>query len=148
MELTELFEKENIDLNFNAENKFDALKKLAELICFKREYLTPDSVFNVLKEREELGSTGIGHEVAIPHGKMNIGTKIVGALAICREGIDFDALDKKPVKIFITLLAGKDATSLHLKILAKISRILMNEQNRELLLKATSFEEVLRVFEN
>ena len=147
MELKELFQEENVKLDFNADNKEDALKKLSELICKNREFLSTEEVFVILKEREELGSTGIGNGVAIPHGKIDIGNKIFGAIAISNNGIDFDAMDKKPVKIFVTLLAGKEATSIHLKVLAKISRILMDNKNREQLINAKSFSEILKVFE-
>jgi PTS system nitrogen regulatory IIA component len=148
MELMELFETENITVNFFAKNKDDALRKLSDLICRKREFLKKEEVFEILKEREELGSTGIGNEVAIPHGKINMSEKIVGAIAISPNGVDFDAIDGKPVKIFFSLLTGADSTNLHLKILAKISRLLMDEDFRKSLLSIGSEVELKNLLKN
>ncbi len=141
MELKELFTESNSDFQFKASNKEDALKKIAELICRNREGIKKDKVFNVLMDRERLGSTGIGNHVAIPHGKMDIQEKLIGAVALCKEGVDFDSIDKKPVKIFFALISSKEATNLHLKVLAKISRLLMNKNFTEKLLQITNFVE-------
>ena len=148
MELTELFETENISLEFNANNKIEAIKELAELICKNREFINRDKVFEILKEREELGSTGIGNEVAIPHGKIDFDHKIVGAIAISRQGVDFEAIDNKPVKIFFTLLTGSDSTNLHLKVLAKVSRLLMDENFRNSILNIKSKDELITLLKN
>ena len=146
MELNDLIGDDNIDLNFKAFDKDDALKKLSTLLCKGRtEIIDEKEVYKILKEREELGSTGIGNEVAIPHGKAEMEIEIIAAIAISHEGVEFNALDEKPVKIFFVLLASKNAPSLHLKILAKISRLLMDETIREKLLKATSIEEIRKI---
>jgi PTS system nitrogen regulatory IIA component len=149
MELIELFTESNADFEFKALNKEDALKKIAALICRNREYLNKEKVFNVLLDREKLGSTGIGNYVAIPHGKMDIEKNLIGAVAISKDGVEFDSIDKKPVKIFFALISSKDATNLHLKILAKISRLLMNKNFSDKLLKIDSFDnfkELLKQF--
>ena len=149
MELIELFTESNADFEFKALNKEDALKKIAALICRNREYLNKEKVFNVLLDREKLGSTGIGNYVAIPHGKMDIEKNLIGAVAISKDGVEFDSIDKKPVKIFFALISSKDATNLHLKILAKISRLLMNKNFSDKLLKVDSFDnfkELLKQF--
>ena len=131
MQLINLFQECNVDFSLECSNKDDALEKLSTLICNGRDFLDKNKVLKVLQDREKLGSTGIGNEVAIPHGKMNIEKQLVGAFAISNSGVDFDALDKKPVKIFFVLIASKDATNIHLKVLAKISRLLMNDNFRE-----------------
>lgn len=141
MELIELFSEDNADFQFKAKDKEEALKKLSELICKNRENIDKNKVFEVLMDREKLGSTGIGNHVAIPHGKLDINENLIGAVAISNEGVDFDSIDKKPVKIFFTLISSKDATNLHLKVLAKISRLLMNKEFNEKLLNITSFFE-------
>ncbi len=141
MELIELFSEDNADFQFKAKDKEEALKKLSELICKNRENIDKNKVFEVLMDREKLGSTGIGNHVAIPHGKLDIDENLIGAVAISNEGVDFDSIDKKPVKIFFTLISSKDATNLHLKVLAKISRLLMNKEFNEKLLNITSFFE-------
>ncbi len=148
MELTELFEAENISLDFKAQDKDEALHNLSKLICKKREYLETDKVYSILKEREELGSTGIGNEVAIPHGKIPVIDNIIGAVAISKKGVEFDAIDQKPVKIFFALLTGVESTSLHLKILAKISRLLMKEDFRHALLNINSIPDLKNLLKN
>ncbi len=148
MELTELFETENISLEFSANNKDEAIKKLSELICKNRDFINPAKVYEILMEREELGSTGIGNEVAIPHGKIDFNHKIVGAIALSRQGVEFEAIDKKPVKIFFALLTGSDSTNLHLKVLAKISRLLMDGNFRNAILNVKSKDELKTLLKN
>ena len=78
----------------------------------------------VILEREKLGSTGIGEGIAIPHGKMKGIDRILCAFGRSKEGVDFDAIDKKPVHIFFLLLAPEDSAGLHIQMLSRISRIL------------------------
>src|SRR5690606_14444071 len=81
-------------------------------------------IFDVLLQRERLGSTGLGQGVAIPHGKMAGLKQIVGVFARLAEPVDFDAADGEPVDIVFLLLAPEGAGADHLKALARISRLL------------------------
>jgi nitrogen PTS system EIIA component len=81
-------------------------------------------IFDVLLQRERLGSTGLGQGVAIPHGKMAAVKRIVGVFARLSEPVDFDAVDGRPVDIVFLLLAPEGAGADHLKALARISRLL------------------------
>ena len=144
MQLTKYIEDENIDLDFRANSKEEALRKLAELISHGRNVKIED-VLKVLIEREELGSTGVGNEVAIPHGKLNINEELIGAIAISKEGVEFDSLDGKPVKIFFVFISSPEATNLHLKVLARVSKLLMDENIRYKLINASSNEEVKKI---
>ena len=147
MELIDLVTDDNVDFKFKARSKDEALKKIAELICKNRKNIKILDVFNILKEREELGSTGIGNFVAIPHGKMDIEQDLIGAVAVSKVGVDFDSIDKKPVKIFFALISSKNATNLHLKMLARISRLLINKNFSEKLLNVTTFKDFKELVE-
>ena len=102
-------------------------------------------IINVIMEREELGSTGIGQGIAIPHGKSESMKEIMAAFGISKKGIDFDALDGEPVYLIFLLLAPPDAAGAHLKALAKISRLLKDKFFRQALRETTNVEEVIKI---
>ena len=85
----------------------------------------------VILEREKLGSTGIGEGIAIPHGKMKGIDRILCAFGRSKEGVDFDAVDGKPVHIIFLLLAPEDSAGLHIQMLSRISRILRDPSFRK-----------------
>ena len=99
----------------------------------------------VLIERENLGSTGIGSGIGIPHGKLkNLKTLILG-VGLSRKGVNFDAMDDKPTYLFFLLLTPENSADLHLKLLARISKILKNEPFKQKILRATKPEDVLQL---
>jgi len=102
-----------------------------------------DPVVRVVMERESLGSTGIGDGVAIPHGKLGGSGQIMCVFARSRKGVDFDAVDGKPVHIFFLVLAPEDSASLHLMALSRISRILRDPSFRRRLLEMPDDARVL-----
>jgi nitrogen PTS system EIIA component len=107
---------------------------LTELVTsFKEAGLVDDAeeAVNVILEREKLGSTGIGEGIAIPHGKMKGINGILCAFGRSREGVDYDAVDGKPVHIFFLLLAPEDSAGLHIQMLSRISRILRDQPFRK-----------------
>lgn len=97
---------------------------------------------SVLLERERLGSTGIGEGIAIPHGKLPELTSVVAVFARCRGGVEFDSLDGEPASIFFLLLSPENSANLHLKALARISRLLKSRNFRKELLDAPGAEEI------
>jgi PTS system nitrogen regulatory IIA component len=104
-----------------------------------------DEVQRVLAEREAVASTGVGDGVAIPHGRLPGLTKFVGALAIRREGVAFDAVDGRPASIFFGLIGPDRAAGEHLKCLARISRVLRDDAVRTRLLHAEEPEKALAI---
>lgn len=104
-----------------------------------------ESVVNVLLEREKLGSTGIGDGIAIPHGKHSGLDDLMISFGRSPEGIDFDAMDGKPVHIFFLLMAPEKSTGQHLKVLAKISRMLKDGKFREDLMMAMTKDDLYRI---
>jgi nitrogen PTS system EIIA component len=113
-----------------AKNKKQALQELAARaaeLCGASER----EIFETLLQRERLGSTGIGHGVAIPHGKLARLDRIAGLFARLEKPIDFEALDGQPVDLIFLLLAPEGAGADHLKALARIARLLRNEKTAE-----------------
>jgi nitrogen PTS system EIIA component len=101
-----------------------------------------EQVVSVILERERLGSTGIGDSVAIPHGKMKGLHNILCAFGKSKEGLDFDAVDSKPVHIFFLLLAPDDSASLHLKTLSRLSRLLRDPSFRKRLTELATSRDI------
>lgn len=106
----------------------------------------PDQAMAVIMEREKLGSTGIGHGIAIPHGRLPDLDTPITALARHADGIDFDAIDGKPVHIVVVLLAPQDEDRSHLELLAGLARTLQKESVRQAVMQATTAEEISGLF--
>jgi PTS system nitrogen regulatory IIA component len=123
MDLGDLIGPEGVVPSLKAKSKKQALQELASHAA-RLTRLPEREIFDTLLQRERLGSTGVGHGVAIPHGKMPGLTEIKGMFARLEEPIDFDAVDGEPVDLIFLLLAPEGAGADHLKALARISRLL------------------------
>jgi PTS system nitrogen regulatory IIA component len=99
-------------------------------------------VVNTLLDREKLGSTGIGDGIAIPHGKLADLDELIVTFGRSKEGVNFDSMDGKPANLFFLLLAPENTTGLHLKVLAKISKMLKDNTFRKKLIEAKSKDEL------
>jgi PTS system nitrogen regulatory IIA component len=123
MLLTELITPEAVIPSLKVNSKKHALQELSEragLICG----LTPREIFDVLLQRERLGSTGIGEGIAIPHGKLAGVKSMFGIFARLARPIDFEAFDGAPVDLICVLIAPEAAGADHLKALARMARLL------------------------
>jgi nitrogen PTS system EIIA component len=145
MKIIELLAKNCILPSLQATNKKGVLEELAKCLAPGSDNLSFQSVMDVLLDRERLGSTGIGDNIAIPHGKLPQLTRLLLCFGRSLKGIDFDSMDGKPSHIFFMLLAPVNSAGLHLKALAKISRMLMSEPFRDNLMKADGAEEIYRI---
>lgn len=123
MDLTDLISPDAVFDGLKARSKKQALQEMADAAA-KRIGLPARDIFDVLLQRERLGSTGIGDGVAIPHGKLKGLDRIYGYFAHLKAPIDFDAVDDEPVDTVFLLLAPEGAGADHLKALARISRLL------------------------
>jgi len=99
----------------------------------------------ILLDREALGSTGIGQGVAIPHGKSDCVSQLVGAVGISRGGLNFGSLDGEPTRVFFLLVAPEDSAGPHLKALARISRLLKERHFRDSLLAAKDEKTLIKI---
>ncbi len=125
--------------------KAEVLSQLAQCLCNTHPGIAFDRLLAVLNERERLGSTAIGDGIAIPHGKLKGITQILGVFGRSREGIDFDSLDGSPTHLFFLLVAPEDSASLHLKALARVSRLFKDGGFRQHLLDAADSDELYRL---
>jgi nitrogen PTS system EIIA component len=123
MEIDDLITPASVVANLRVANKRQALQELARraALLTKRDERT---LFEVLWERERLGSTGIGNGVAIPHGKLANLDRLYGLFARLEKPIDFGAIDDQPIDLMFLLLAPENAGADHLKALARVSRLL------------------------
>ncbi|HBE44500.1 MAG TPA: PTS fructose transporter subunit IIA [Deltaproteobacteria bacterium] len=117
-------------------NELIGVLKEANLISSAQDAL------RVIEEREKFGSTGIGDGVAIPHGKMKGIDTFLCAFGRSPDGIDFDAVDKKPVHLFFLLIAPENSVSIHLKLLSRITKILRDSLFRKKLMELKSAHEI------
>lgn len=145
MLLSEFFHSDMVWPNLTAKNKSEAILELAKNIAGHLPYLNSEDVEMVLTNREKLGSTGIQDGIAIPHAKLPGLDKIVLAFGRSKEGVDFQALDKKPTHLFFVLLAPEHATAVHLKILARLSRILKESSFCDKLLSAKNSVDIYSI---
>jgi PTS system nitrogen regulatory IIA component len=101
-----------------------------------------EPVVEIIMEREKLGSTGIGDGVAIPHGKMKKLNTILCVAGRSKEGVNFDAVDRRPVHIFFLVLAPEDSASMHLKVLSRISKVLRDQSFKKKILKLADAHDI------
>ncbi len=142
MKIKQILTKESIVSALQATNKDAVLLELATLLAKGCGDVPPAEIAQVLMEREKLGSTGIGNGVAIPHGKIPQLPQILTGFGRSLTGIPFDSQDGKPAHLFFVLLAPENAASLHLKALARLSRLLKDVHFRNKLLEARDTNEL------
>ncbi|MEO5336183.1 MAG: PTS IIA-like nitrogen regulatory protein PtsN [Magnetospirillum sp. WYHS-4] len=123
MEISDLLSSDGVVASLRATSKKQALQELARRAAGITG-LHERAIFDVLMERERLGTTGVGNGIAIPHGKLpNLG-RLHGLFARLEQPIDFDSIDERPVDLIFLLLAPESAGADHLKALARVSRLL------------------------
>ncbi len=142
MKLTSILPKEAIIPHLSSQGSPEVLKELAGALCKADPSLNLEEVAAVLLEREKLGSTGIGSGVAIPHGKLATAKKIVACFGRSVEGLDFSSQDAEPAHLFFALIAPENSAGFHLKILAKLSRLLKDKSLRTHLIEARDVDEI------
>ena len=126
MEINDLLVPEGVVADLKATSKKQALQDLAKRAA-EVSGLHERAIFDVLMERERLGTTGVGNGIAIPHGKLANLERLHGLFARLEQPIDFHAIDERPVDLIFVLLAPENAGADHLKALARISRLLRDQ---------------------
>jgi nitrogen PTS system EIIA component len=147
MQILDFLSVESIKLSIESKNKKDAIKELVEVLVKSGKVKDKKKMIQTLMEREELGSTGIGQGIAIPHGKSDTVSDLAAAFGVSADGVSFDSLDGEPVNIFFLLVAPEGAAGAHLKALARISSLLKDKYFRKSLLSAQSPEEVIKIIQ-
>lgn len=142
MKIMDIFRKEYIIEELKAKTKRDVLAELSSVIHRENGAINHDLIVNTLLDREKLGSTGIGDGIAIPHGKLADLDELLVSFGRSRQGVEFDSMDGKPANLFFLLLAPENTTGIHLKALAKISKMLKDSTFRKKLIEAKSKDEL------
>lgn len=145
MNIADLLNPTAIVADLKAREKEPALAELTDAILAVENNLDRSEVIHVLRERENLGSTGIGEGVAIPHGKLKNIDRLLLSFGRSRTGVDFDAMDGKPAHLFFLLLAPEESVGVHLKTLARISKLLKEPEVRKRLMEAPGQKEIYQV---
>lgn len=135
-----------IILEMKATTKEGVLRELAALAATLCGRFTEETLYNVLLERESVGSTGVGNGVAIPHGKIEGLDEILLCFGRSRAGVNFDAVDKRPAHLFVLLLSPAAKAGEYLHTLARVSKILKESTNRQRLFDSTSRDEIVALF--
>jgi PTS system nitrogen regulatory IIA component len=128
-----------------ASSKMEVLEELASKVIERNMSINREQLVAVLREREKLGSTGIGDGVALPHAKLQSAENIIVVFGRSIKGVPFESLDGKPAHLFFLLVAQGEQFSAHLRLLAHISRMLKNPQFRAQLLEAGDVEAIDRI---
>jgi len=145
MKISELIGSSSVLLQFEAGNKKEALRKLAEKFHATHPKVDPKLLLSSLMKREALGSTGLGNGIAIPHTNSEEISKPQGLLAVSKEGIDFHALDGEPVHVLFLMVYPKDPVGVHLVVLAGLARLLRDDFVTGLIRRAVTPGQVVKI---
>ncbi len=148
MKIVDFIREDLILPELHAKAKPDVLAELAAHLAENQNpngRVAKEDLLRVLVEREKLASTAIGEGVAIPHGKLDAVGKLVACVGRAREGVDFDSMDGRPTHLFFVLVAPENSTGVHLKALARISRLFKDPEFRTRLMAADGAKEMFEV---
>ncbi|MFO7602952.1 MAG: PTS IIA-like nitrogen regulatory protein PtsN [Gammaproteobacteria bacterium] len=142
MQLSDLLSADRVVCDLEVPSKKRALELVSDLLARNQTGVVAIDIYNSLLARERLGGTGVGHGVAIPHGRLQNTEQTLGAFMRLKEGIDFDAIDQQPVDLIFALIVPEAATQEHLQTLATLARVFNDEQVRQRLRAASTAEEL------
>ncbi|UCD64197.1 MAG: PTS sugar transporter subunit IIA [Candidatus Zixiibacteriota bacterium] len=143
MKLSKFCDESLVIFSLKAEGKNDVIEELVDLVATSNMVKNRDQLLQDVVDRESLVTTGVGYGVAFPHAKTRSVKGIIIAFGRSSQGIDFDAMDHKPVHLFFLIAAPEDAIGAHLNVMARLSYLMKSEKNRQKLLEATSPGDVL-----
>lgn len=142
MRIIDFVREELVIPELRAQDKAGLIRELADHLAGHLAGVDCEALVKVLTERERLASTAIGEGVAIPHGKLDAVGKLVGCVGRAPGGVDFDSMDGRPTHLFFVLVAPENSTGVHLKALARISRLFKDPEFRHRLMQAESAHEM------
>jgi PTS system fructose-specific IIABC component len=144
VKITDYITEDLIDLDLKSKNRESILVELSKLLERSKNILVKDNdIYKALVDREKLGSTGIGKGVAIPHAKTESAKELTVAFGISRKGIDFNSMDDEEVHIFFVFASPNKDSQIYLKVLARISRLIREENFRQNLMDCKTAKEVI-----
>jgi PTS system fructose-specific IIA component/PTS system nitrogen regulatory IIA component len=131
MKLSKFCEEDLITFGLKSKTKDAVIRELVELAAKSKMVKDKEELYRAVIEREKLVTTGVGYGVAFPHAKTKAVKGVVIAFGRSPEGIDFEAMDRRPVRLFFLIAAPEDAIGAHLNVMARLSYIMRSEKNRE-----------------
>ncbi len=146
MNLKKLLGKENVFLDLKSSSKKDIIKEMIDRLVVSGKIKDREAALEAVLTREEKMSTGMENGIAIPHGKTDSVDNLITAVALKKEGVDFDSMDRQVSTIFIMTISPQSRSGPHIQFLAEVSKLLKEPEAREMLLAARTVEEVIRVF--
>jgi fructose-specific phosphotransferase system IIA component len=148
MILTQILQPNCVKVPVENKDKEAVITELVDLLDANGLLLDRDIALEAVLARERTRSTGTGAGIAIPHGKCNAVKELVMAIGIAHEPIEFESVDGKPVTILILLVSPADQTGPHIQALARISRLMLDEEFKQKLEKAATADEVYELLNN
>ena len=142
MRLTDILQPDCIKVPLEAQAKQDAIRELVDLLCAQCDIAAREELNNAVWQREQTRTTGIGHGIAIPHGKCNGCGALCMAVAKPAKPIDFKSIDGRPVDLIFLLASPPDQTGPHIEALATISRMLNDTSFHAAINRATTSQEI------
>jgi fructose-specific phosphotransferase system IIA component len=146
MKITDILNENVVRVNLPGVSKAEIIDAMIALAASPDKVLDKEKMREAVLEREKIMSTGVGSGFAIPHGKTDAVTDIIGALATTAQPIDYQSLDDQPVRIVFLLVGRDNMVGPHIKLLSRISRLMNKEEFRNRLLEANSPQEILEIF--
>ena len=143
MTLLDILSPDSTIVDLKGDTKEEIIAELVDSLSASEAISDRDKVLQAVLEREKIMSTGIGDGIAIPHGKSDSVVKLVAALGTQRRGVDFEALHGEPAYVFFLLVSPANVSGPHIKALARISRLLKNDDFKKKLITASSPEEII-----
>lgn len=148
MKLSKFCEENLISFELKAKDKEGVIRELVESASHSSLIKNKEELFKAVMEREKLVTTGVGYGVAFPHAKTKAIKGIIIAFGRSKDGVDFEAMDKKPVHLFFLIAAPEDVIGAHLNVMARLSYLMKSEKNRDTLMKIKSPKELLEVLDS
>ena len=148
MNLKKLLSEDAIIFNLKGTTKTEIIQEMIDLLVLRGRIKDRDAALKAVLDREQKMSTGMQHGIAIPHGKTDSVDKLVTAMGLKKEGVDFGSMDGKPSTIFIMTISSISRTGPHIQFLSEISQVLNDPEKRERILQSQNASEVLDVLTN
>ena len=147
MKLMEILSPNSTIVDLKGETKEAIIEELVDALEVGKVITDKSKVLKAVLEREKVMSTGIGDGIAIPHGKSDAVIRLAAALGTQRRGVEFEALDGEAAYVFFLLVSPANISGPHIKALARISRLLKNDDFKKKLIASSTAEEVISAIE-
>ena len=145
--IADILTLERTQMGAHCTSKKRLIEHVATFLADQFEDTQADDIYEKLIAREKLGSTGIGNGIAIPHGRIKQSDKPVAVLLVTTQGVNYDAIDKRPVDIFCALLVPEDQCDTHLATLASIAKTFDNKEILRKIRNAQSDQDLFNIIE-